>query len=53
MFNLLLIGLITETAKVDIRQRAAFNAEQIPEGLRRLAESRAFWNHDCFDLQQG
>jgi glutamyl-tRNA reductase len=39
MFNLILVGLNHRTAKVDIRQRASFNAEQLPEGLRQLAES--------------
>jgi glutamyl-tRNA reductase len=39
MFNLLLVGLNHRTAKVDIRQKASFNAEQLQEGLRRLAES--------------
>jgi hypothetical protein len=38
MFNLLL-WVKSSDRKVDIRQRASFNAEQLPEGLRRLAES--------------
>jgi glutamyl-tRNA reductase len=37
MFNLLLVGLNHRTAKVDIRQMASFNAEELSEGLRQLA----------------
>jgi glutamyl-tRNA reductase len=37
MFNLLLVGLNHRTAKVDVRQLAAFNAQQLPEGLQRLS----------------
>ena len=40
MFNLLLVGLNHRTAKVDVRQMASFNAEQLPQGLR-LVESLA------------
>jgi glutamyl-tRNA reductase len=39
MFNLLLVGLNHRTAKVDVRQKASFNAEELPEGLRRLSET--------------
>lgn len=39
MLNLVLIGLNHRTAKLDIRQMASFNAEDLPEGLRRLASS--------------
>ncbi len=38
MFNLLLVGLSHRTAKLDVRQLASFNAEQLPDGLRRLSE---------------
>lgn len=37
MFNLVLVGLNHRTAKVDVRQLASFNAQQLPEGLRRLS----------------
>ena len=37
MFNLVLVGLNHRTAKIDIRQQAAFGAEQLPEGLKRLS----------------
>jgi glutamyl-tRNA reductase len=37
MFNLVLIGLNHRTAKVDVRQQASFDAEQLPEGLKRLS----------------
>ncbi len=37
MYNLLLVGLNHRTAKVDIRQRASFKAEQLPEELLRLS----------------
>jgi glutamyl-tRNA reductase len=38
MFNLLLIGLNHRTAKLNVRQLASFNAEQLLEGLKRLSE---------------
>ncbi len=38
MFNLLLVGLNHRTAKLDLRQMASFNAEQLLEGLKRLSE---------------
>jgi glutamyl-tRNA reductase len=38
MFNLILVGLNHRTAKLDVRQLASFNAEQLPDGLRRLSE---------------
>jgi len=52
MFNFVLVGLNHRTAKLDIRQLASFNGEQLPEGLRRLSS----WpGHpgidDCLDLQ--
>ncbi len=37
MLNLVLVGLNHRTAKLDIRQLASFNAEQLPEGLKRLS----------------
>ena len=37
MFNLVLIGLNHRTAQVDIRQLASFNADQLPDELRRLS----------------
>jgi glutamyl-tRNA reductase len=37
MFNLLLVGLNHRTAKVDVRQRASFKAEQLPQQLQRLS----------------
>jgi glutamyl-tRNA reductase len=37
MFNLVLVGLNHRTAKLDFRQRASFDASQLPEGLRRLS----------------
>ena len=37
MFNLVLVGLNHRTAKIDIRQQASFDAEQLPEGLKRLS----------------
>jgi glutamyl-tRNA reductase len=36
MFNLLLVGLNHRTAKVDVRQRASFSAEELPRELPRL-----------------
>jgi len=38
MSNLLLVGLNHRSAKLDIRQRASFNADQLPEGLKRLSD---------------
>jgi glutamyl-tRNA reductase len=37
MFNFSLVGLNHRTAKLDFRQRAAFNADQLPAGLERLS----------------
>ncbi len=37
MSNLLLVGLNHRSAKLDIRQRASFNADQLPEGLKKLS----------------
>ena len=37
MFNLVLVGLNHRTAQVDIRQLASFNADQLPDELRRLS----------------
>jgi glutamyl-tRNA reductase len=37
MFNLLIVGLNHRTAKLDIRQMAAFNAEKLPVGLNHLS----------------
>jgi glutamyl-tRNA reductase len=37
MFNLVLVGLNHRTARVDLRQLAAFDSKQISEGLKRLS----------------
>jgi glutamyl-tRNA reductase len=37
MFKFVLVGLNHRTAKLDFRQLAAFNAEQLPQGLERLS----------------
>lgn len=37
MFNFVLVGLNHRTAKLDIRQLASFDAEQLLEGLKRLS----------------
>jgi len=39
MFNLVLVGLNHRTAKVDVRQQASFDAERLPDGLKRLSAS--------------
>jgi glutamyl-tRNA reductase len=36
MFNLLVIGLNHRTAELDVRQRAAFPVQQLPDTLRRM-----------------
>jgi glutamyl-tRNA reductase len=37
MLNLVLVGLNHRTAKLDIRQLASFNAQKLPDGLKRLS----------------
>jgi glutamyl-tRNA reductase len=37
MLNFVLVGLNHRTAKLDVRQLASFNAQQLAEGLRRLS----------------
>lgn len=37
MVKLVLVGLNHRTAKVDIRQRVSFNADRLPESLKRLS----------------
>jgi glutamyl-tRNA reductase len=37
MFNFVLVGLNYRTAKVDVRQLAAFNEDQLADGLKRLS----------------
>ncbi len=37
MFNLAIVGLNHRTARLDLRQLAAFDSDQIPEGLKRLS----------------
>jgi glutamyl-tRNA reductase len=41
MFTFVLIGLNHRTAKLDIRQSASFNSDQLSEGLQRLTENPA------------
>ena len=37
MLNLVLVGLNHRTARLDVRQKASFDADQLPEELRRLS----------------
>jgi glutamyl-tRNA reductase len=37
MYNFVLVGLNHRTAKVDVRQLAAFNEDQLADGLKRLS----------------
>jgi glutamyl-tRNA reductase len=39
MFNFFLVGLNHRTAKLDVRQLASFNPDQMPAGLERLSAS--------------